>query len=106
MVSGSQWREWNTSPGVLCDKVPNSSSSVAWEYMESCEDGEKFKARLCTLVTHLGKFSHGTLVVLAHPKADAHEKRVVTPAKCNNLNIPKYSQAPLESRAQCSSQLD
>ena len=42
---------------MLCDKVPNSNISVAWEYLESCEDREKFKARLCTIVTHLGKLS-------------------------------------------------
>ena len=87
-------------------KVPNSSNSVAWEYLESCEEVEKFEARLCIIVTHLGKLSHGTLIVLAQPEADAHEKRVVTPAKCNDSNMPKYSQAPLESLSQCSSQFN
>ena len=46
---------------MLFDRVPTSSNSVAWEYLESCEDGGKFKARLCTIVTHLGKLSAGTL---------------------------------------------
>ena len=52
---------------MLCDKVPNPIISVAWEYLESCEDGEKFEARLCTFVTHLGKLYPGTLIVLAQP---------------------------------------
>ena len=42
---------------MLCDKVPDSNISFAWEYLESCEDGEKFKARLCTIVTYLGELS-------------------------------------------------
>ena len=91
---------------MLCDKVSNPNIVVAWECLESCENEEKFKARLCTIVTHLGKPSPGTLTFLAYPETDAHEKKVIMPTKCSNLNMPKPSEAPLKSLVQCSSQLD
>ena len=53
----------------------DSSNSVAWEDLERCENGRRFKARLCTIVTHLSRIYRGTLIILAQPQADAHGKR-------------------------------
>ena len=40
-----------------------------------------------------------TLIISAYLEADAREKKLATPGKCNDLIMPNSTQAPLESFA-------